>query len=192
MKGENIEVKTSHYAENLIFKVIERSNSSNWKNAVHEWDIVGWQEDTKIQSSCICGKDNIRYLFTIENNENGNILEPIGSHCIKKFKRKELDEITAIYEDLFKLNSALGNKRYITLSSEYFSRKLLMFFYEKNVFVDSKYNNFNGEKDYQFMLDMFNKRDKDSITKPQQSKINGIIVNQIIPFLELQLNKAKN
>lgn len=179
----------SPYAKNLIFKVIENSNSSIWEDAVHEWDIVGWDEDPNIQSACICGKENIRYLFTIKNSENGNILEPIGSHCIKKFNRKELDEITTIYEELFKLKNALNKNQYISLSSEYFSRKLLSFFYTENVFVDSKYNNFNRQKDYQFMLDMFNKRDKDSITDSQQRKINAIIINQIIPFLKLQLNK---
>ena len=184
-------MNSSPYAKNLIFKVIENSNSTNWEDAVHEWDIVGWDEDTEIQSACICGKENIRYLFTIKNKENGNVLEPIGSQCIKKFDRKELDEITAIYEDLFKLKNALSNNRYISLSSEYFSRKLLKFFYEENVFVASKYNNFNGKKDYKFMLDMFNKRDKNSITNPQQRKINGIIISQIIPFLEVQLDKDK-
>lgn len=177
------------YARNLRSKVIENSSSNTWENAVNEWDIVGWDEDNNMQSACICGKENIRYLFTIQNEQNGNILEPIGSKCIKKFNRKELDEITAIYEDLFKLKSALSSDQYISLSSKYFSRKLLKFLYEENVFTDSNYNSFDGENDYYFMLDMFNKRDKDNISKAQQKKINGIIYYQIIPFLKLQLDK---
>jgi len=31
-----------------------------------------------MQSSCICGKENIKYLFTIKNNINGNSVYPIG------------------------------------------------------------------------------------------------------------------
>ena len=57
-----------------------------------EWDITDWDEDYYLETSCLCGKENLRYLFTITNRENGNRLEPIGSQCIKKFERKDLNE----------------------------------------------------------------------------------------------------
>lgn len=40
---------------------------------------------------------------------------------------------------------------------------------------------------YQFIMNMFNKRDKKSITGRQQSKINAIIIKQIIPYLKSTL-----
>ena len=36
---------------------------------------------------------------------------------------------------------------------------------------------------------MFNKKNKDSISKNQQRKINAIIINQIIPYLKELLEK---
>ena len=51
-----------------------------------------------------------------------------------------------------------------------------------------------GEKELtQLLQDIYSsyKRDKNSITNPQQRKINGIIISQIIPFLEVQLDKDK-
>ena len=41
--------------------------------------------------------------------------------------------------------------------------------------------------DYQFMLDMFNKRDKDSITYGQDRKINAVIAFSIKPFLQRRI-----
>lgn len=176
------------YTENLILKIIENSKSNTWEGAVHEWSISDWDEDPEVQETCICGKENIRYLYSIENKYTKKILEPIGSQCIKKFDRDELTEFTIIYEDLFKLRAARKNRKYIELNSNFFTKKLLYFFYEEGVY-DSAYNNFNGKNDYEFMLKMFNKRKKENITDPQQRKIRAIIIKQIIPFVDSQLNK---
>lgn len=173
----------SRYYENLLKQVIDNSNEKQWADAVLEWDITDWSEDEEFETSCICGKENIRYLFTITNKENGNELEPIGSSCIKKFKRDDLDNETAIFEQLFKLQKALSNKKFINLSSDYFSRKLLTYFLEEGVF-NNDYNSFNGQNDHDFLLKMFNKRNKEDITERQQLKINAIIIRQIIPYLK--------
>ena len=55
--------------------------------------------------------------------------------------------------------------------------------YEEGAF-NSKYNNYNGEVDYNFMLKMFNKRNKDDITVAQRKKIAAILLNSIKPFLQ--------
>ncbi|TFI72247.1 transcriptional regulator [Carnobacterium divergens] len=174
---------TSSYYQKLLKKVIDNSNEKKWEEAVLEWDITDWAEDEEFETSCICGKENIRYLFTITNRKNGRELEPIGSSCIKKFKRDDLDNETALFEQLFKLQKALSNKKFINLSSDYFSRKLLKYFYEKGIF-NSEYNSYNGKNDYEFMCKMFNKRNKENITPKQQEKINAIIIFQIIPYLK--------
>ena len=71
-------------------------------------------------------------------------------------------------------------------SSELFSRKLLRWLYEEGAF-DTEYNDYDGEDDYEFMLKMFNKRDKDSISLKQDKKIKALLLNAIKPFLQDRL-----
>ncbi|MDE0581457.1 hypothetical protein ON064_00135 [Planococcus sp. A6] len=177
---------SSIYGRNLLETVIEKSSKKSWDSAVLEWEIDDVIEDKDNKSTCICGKENIRYLFTIRNSYNQNTLFPIGSSCIKKFNREDLNEITLINEKLFKLFHAIKTNKYIQLSSDYFSRKLLEYFFNQGVFKPSQYNNFNGEKDYNFMLKMFNMRSQP--TASQSKKINAIIMTSIKPYLVHMLN----
>jgi hypothetical protein len=176
--------KNSTYYNNLIKQVIDNSAEKVWEAAVLEWEVVDCEEDETLLSSCICGKENLRYLFTIKNKLNANILYPIGSSCIKKFDRDDLNESVSVKEQLFKLLHALENNKYITLSGDLFSRRLLEYFYENDAFQANKYNRNHPVLDYEFLLKMFNKRDKESITPAQKSKINAIIINSIRPFLQ--------
>ena len=73
--------------------------------------------DDSLTESCVCGKEHLRYLFTIRNAENGNELYPIGSTCINKFDRDDLDYEVSVYEDMFRLIRAVENNEYIELSS---------------------------------------------------------------------------
>lgn len=130
-------------------------------------------------------KGNLRYLFTIRNIKNGNTLFPIGSSCIKKFDREELNELTSVKEKLFQLLHAVQDSDFISLNNEYFSRKLLKYLYDDGAFQPSQYNNYDGENDYLFMLSMFNKRTEP--TDKQQRKIRAIIVASIKPYLVEQL-----
>ena len=95
----------------------------------------------------------------------------------------DLDEDVSIREQLFKLFHAIGKNEFITLSSDMFSRKLLFYFYDEDVFKPNSYNRYNPEVDYEFMLQMFNKRNKDSISTLQQRKISAIIIDSIRPYL---------
>jgi len=178
---------SSAYVENLIKSVIDNSQSNTWELSVLEWEIEDCEEDEYLESSCICGKENLRYLYTIKNKYNNNILFPIGSSCIKKFGREDLSSLTSLQEDMFNLLHAIKDRQFISLTSDFFSRKLLKALYDEGA-LDSDYNNFEGERDYEFMLKMFNKRDKDSISIAQNKKIKAIIVNSIRPFLEVKLN----
>ncbi len=177
----------SAYVKNLIQTVITASNGNTWDVAVNEWEILDCEEDDFLSESCICGKENLRYLYTIRNTLNGNILYPIGSSCIKKFERDDLKEETVVREKLFKLRHAVENNEFISLNSELFSRKLLYFLYDDNAFRPNQYNDYDGYNDYEFLLDMFNKRDKNSISSKQQAKIRAIIVSSIRPYLKMKL-----
>lgn len=171
---------------NLIQEVIKKSVSKNWQFAVLEWRIIGCSVDRYLRSDCICGKENIKYLFTIENCENGEILYPIGSSCIKKFERNDLDDLVNVYEKMSRLLEEYENKKFIELNGELFSRKLIYFLYTEGCFKPNQYNHFEPENDYNFLINMFNKRSK--ITENQDKKIKAIIVNYVIPYIK---NKIK-
>lgn len=177
---------SSIYVNNLIKTVIEKSVSKSWNNAVLEWEIDDVIEDEDNESSCICGKENIRYLFTIKNINNQNTLFPIGSSCIKKFEREDLNELTLVNEKLFKLFHAVKANAFISLNSEYFSRKILKYLFDQGAFTPNNYNNFNAENDFNFMLKMFNMRSEPS--EKQLKKIRGIIVSSLKPYLIQSLN----
>lgn len=170
------------YYENLIMTVVKNSLGHTWRDAVIEWDIVECEEDEECASKCVCGKEDIKYLYTIRNEYTHAMLFPIGSCCIKKFNRKDLNEKISIVEGMYKLYKAINDNKLIDLSSAYFSRKLLAALFEDGAF-DTEYNDYTGYQDYQFMLRMFNKRDKDSITWSQQKKINAIIAFSLKPYL---------
>ena len=67
--------------------------------------------------------------------------------------------------------------------------KVLKYLYEEGVFKDTKYNKFNGENDYDFLVKMFNKNKRGKITEMQQKKINAIIINSIMPYLNQKLGE---
>lgn len=174
----------SAYYRNLIQRVIDNSDASNWEDAVLEWEVDDCEEDETLQASCVCGKEELRYLFTIRNTRNGNLLYPIGSSCIKKFDRDDLDEEVAVKEQLFKLLHAIESNSFITLSSDFFSRKLLRYLYDIDAFEATEYNRYDPYNDYQFLLDMFNKR---LWSERQEKKATAIILNSIRPFLREML-----
>lgn len=177
----------STYYRNLIQRVIDNSEASNWDSAVLEWDVFDCEEDETLESSCICGKEELRYLFTIRNTLNGNILYPIGSSCIRKFQRDDLDDEVAVKEQLFKLLHAIENNSFLTLSSDFFSRKLLLYLLNLGAFKPTVYNHYYPEEDYQFLLDMFNKGSRR--TESQDKKATAIILNSIRPFLREMLRE---
>lgn len=179
---------STRYVKNLINRVIDLSESDNWEIAVNEWEIIDCEEDESQSESCVCGKEHLYYLFTIRNRLNENTLFPIGSSCINKFGRDDLDEEASLREQMFKLYHAVDRNQFISLSPDFFSRKLLKKLYEEGAF-DNDFNGYDGYDDYQFTLKMFNKRDKSTITSRQQGKIRAIIVASIRPFLQEQLDR---
>lgn len=174
------------YVDNLISTVIQASEADTWEAAVLEWEITDCVEDPSCTSTCICGKESLKYRYTITNKKTHRLLVPIGSSCIHKFERDDLDSQTSLAEQTFRLLHAVERNKYLEFSSELFSRKLLLQLYNDHAF-DTAYNNYHGLKDYEFMLKMFNKRDKSSITAAQHKKIKAILLNSIKPHLQKRL-----
>ena len=172
--------------EQLAKVVIEKSESKNWDGAVKEWDLVDTNEDESALSTCVCGKTGLRYLHRIANLFNRQSIYPIGSCCIKRFMRSDLNEKIDVEEKLFRLYHAVGSNQFLSLSPELFSRKLIKYLYAHGAF-DSNDPNYTSKNDYQFFLDMFNKRNKATITVKQDKKIKAILLNNIRPFIKKQL-----
>lgn len=88
---------------------------------------------------------------------------------------------------MYHLVHAIESGERIELTSKYFSKKLLLALYEEGAFAPNQYNGYDGKNDYQFMLDMYNKRNKSNITEQQHRKIRGLIAYSIKPFLRERL-----
>ena len=166
--------------------VLEKSESKKWDVAVKEWDLVDTNEDESALSTCVCGKTGLRYLHRIINLFNHQSIYPIGSCCIKRFNRTDLNERIDVEEKLFKLYHAVDSNQFLSLSPELFSRRLITYLYTQGAF-DSDNPSYIPKNDYQFFLDMFNKRNKALITTKQDKKIKAILLNNIRPFIKRQL-----
>lgn len=164
----------------LIEAIVEHSESDNWESAVQEWSMTGCKVDSSCSSQCVCGQENIKYLFRITNNLNGANLFPIGSRCINKFGRRDLDEQVNVYEQMCRLLEAVKDGKFIEFNSDLFSKKLIKYLYDHNAFKPSSYNMNDPYNDYKFMLDMFNKRSEPTVH--QRNKVTAIIMSSIIPY----------
>ena len=67
----------SKYQENLIKTVMDKSWGNTWEEAVQEWDIIDCAEDNSLSRSCICGKEQIKYLYRLHNRKTNQWLFPI-------------------------------------------------------------------------------------------------------------------
>ena len=166
--------------------VVNHSQQSTWEESVHEWDIIACSIDEKKKKRCICGQEGLKYCFAIKNRYNRNIIYPIGSSCILKFERRDLKQTLNIYEQLFSIRTKYYNREKITLKD--FSGALLQFFYEKGVFKPTRYNQYNPENDYKFMVQMYHQ--VTDLTERQQSKVNALIINYIIPYIQTLENPS--
>lgn len=78
----------------LIENSEEVENTGGLFGYVIQWDYVDYVDTGFIESTCsLCGKHPLRYLYTIENKNNGEQLE-VGSSCIKLFSEDIGDKYT--------------------------------------------------------------------------------------------------
>jgi hypothetical protein len=175
MAGENFEA--------LRHVVVGSSEADRWDTAVLEWRVIDLREDSAGEGVCVCGQQNLVKLFTIRNSRNGEELFPIGSRCINHFGQQDLDRDVSLLGDLLKLRASLQEGVRVTLTGEFFSRAMLEYFYDSNVFFADNWNGGDSESEYLFILKMFNKHDKDSISGPQRRKVNVLLRTKIEPFV---------
>ena len=164
-------------------KVIEgHSVANDFYRAVHEWSVIAVEEDPLQEGECLCGQQDLRYKYTIRNQYTGQDLEYIGSKCVEHFQSSALTLQVNVLRGLFDLRKKMLAGQTVSLNED-FSREILKWLYEEGAFPASQYNNNNGAGDYQFLLDMFNKRNKDEITAGQHKKIRGLMYYTVKPFI---------
>ncbi len=155
--------KMTTFRKALHDAVISKSDGEIWETAVMEWDITDYYKAES--ETCVCGQQHIKHCFILKNRQTDKYLNPIGSDCIKKFGREDLNKNLLLIEDLIKLKTAMEEGKYITLSSDYFTARLIQFFARCKV-ID--------EDQAKFLLEMF--RRQRMATERQQRYINCMIM----------------
>lgn len=167
----------------LATAVVGESEASDWASAVLEWQMVGVEHDPEARGVCVCGQTGLAHLFTIRNQHNDAWLYPIGSTCINQFGRADLDRDVDVLPGLLGLREALRTQQRVDLTADHFSRAMLAYLYEEGAFPPDRWNGGDGRNDYEFLLKMFNKRNKDEITHPQRRKISALLNGRVFPFV---------
>lgn len=166
------------YGKNFLNPIICSSEFEGWKEAAQEWKVIYYGEVEG--TTCICGKEEIKYISGIINCLNGNELFPIGSRCIKKFKSENMNEDINVYKEVFnkiskgisKLRETTDKGESIKFNARLFSEELIRYLNKKGALNSS---------DCQFLLDTLGQRCKKSEKKEQ---INKIIDESIVPYIK--------
>lgn len=170
----------SEARKKLIDAIVTNSEAENWDDAVTEWDVCDEiTEDWTGMSQCVCGQSDIRYLYRIRNHVTGHELYPIGSCCIEKFGRTELNRDAETLRKLILIRHAVENNETVTVNKKYFSRHFISYLYEHNAFRDSPRNFNDAEFDYKLLTKAFNSR---SISENEANRVREIIDTYVIPF----------
>lgn len=166
------------YDKNFLHPIICCSVSQKWKSAAKEWKVIYYGEVEG--TTCICGKEEIKYISGIYNRLNGNELYPIGSRCINKFKSEEMNKDINEYKEAFnkisngisKLKEIVGKGESIKFTARLFSEELIRYLNQKEAIDDNE---------SQFFLDVIGKRYKRS---GEREQINKIIESHIVPYIQ--------
>lgn len=170
---------------NLPKEVVALSCADNFDAARHEWDLVDRDIDPDCLQSCVCGKEGLRYLFTICNRETGAELYPIGSSCIELFGRKDLDQQVGITKQMYEVLAEYRETGSLRLNGGAITRAVLKQLYEEGCFDPNSYNDGNPETDYQFLVKMFNRRNE--LSEGQRRKVWMLLNRTVGPYLERTL-----
>ena len=170
---------------NLPREVVALSCADDFESARYEWDLVDRGIDPTSSQICVCGKEGLKYLFTIRNRETGAKLYPIGSSCIELFGRKDLDQQTNIAIQMYAVLAEYREIGSLKLNGGALTKAVLKQLYEEGCFTPTSFNKGNPETDYQFLVDMFNKRKEPS---EKQQRKTWMLLNKVVgPYLERTL-----
>lgn len=139
------------YPQIVRENILPLSIAGNLPEAFKEWYFTENTEDhgSAIETCQLCGKEEIRYHFEIENENTGNQLW-VGSHCILKFHlsvyegdilldekaaKKKLDQLTKKMQ----LESCMKSLEKLVGAEENEILKNALEFYKTNKYLTPKY-----------------------------------------------------
>lgn len=163
--------------------VIAASDAGTWKKALLEWEVASLEEHPTSDGECVCGQTGLLWMYTITNEVNGAELYPIGSSCVNHFGRTDLNRRVDVLHKLAFVQATANAGKPVEMTTEFFSRAALKFLFEEGAFTPDSFNHGDGANDYEFLLKMFGKRDKTTITSKQRYKLRKLVEDKIIPFV---------
>lgn len=173
-------------SKKTIYKIItENSLSKKFDEAVNEWDITDYIKCGKTKEKCICGEEEIDIGYKISNKFTNKELYPVGSTCLKLFRRKDINDKIIVVEMKYALYESIKEDLDRDYDKRYYSRKLIDSLYREGAFKGNIYNLGNGYNDYIFFLGVFNR--KTIMIESEQKKARYIIETQIMPYLDKSL-----
>lgn len=164
------------------------TNGESRKGGAGEWISRGYDMAGYRFGYCQGGEDNGWYVFLMKRlpDKEPDFAEGKSSG---ESERKELLETAGGYVRLLELLQAVEEDKFLTLSPELFSDKVLKELYDAGAFLPTRYNNYSPKEDYSFLVRMLHAKGKHRITWKQQGKIAAILINSIKPYLKRQMGK---
>lgn len=160
----------------LAYEIIKKSESKEWKEAVKEWEVDESCRTNESRVACICGKEKIKNKYKLVNKKNKKYIYPVSKKCIKKLGRDELNREVNTIEEMKRLEESIAEGEYLSIESGKLSKKIIDQLYKEGAFEGNKYNKFNGKNDYEFVVKMINKRNKNSISEQEEKKLKAIMM----------------
>lgn len=166
--------------ERLSSAVVVMSNCDTFDRARMEWRVIEYR---RARTTCVCGQQNLDGFYVLRNSLNDRRLGPIGSTCIRLFERSDMDSDVNALAQLHVLHEALqsGADDLLPINSKYFSRASLLWLAEDSAFDSNQWNGFDPWRDYEFMLDMFNKVNRGSAGQDRKARV--LLDRSIKPYL---------
>ena len=170
--------------------ILNGSKSNSIARAIREWSIQDVTVNYANSGVCLCGQRGIHFEYGIVNEKTGVYLYPIGSECIKKFKRGDFSDYASGFEECMRIAESMHHgslcgvwmnpaSGFSVDDSTWFSKKLLRFLYKEGCFKATVYNDYDPVNDLEFCIDMFNTGTHwGHITDKQRGKI--AVMNRMI------------
>ena len=99
----------------LMDEVVSLSESES--DVCTQWEVIGMHKAMGGESlSCVCGKTKLKTCFIIKNKHNGNVVDNVGSECVRHFANEEMVNNANLFEMGLKrkvpMNARFGSKTY--------------------------------------------------------------------------------
>lgn len=164
---------------------MENSVSKHLPTAIKEWQSIA-KIHNEIDSSirCLCGTKGIKDWYELVNAKNGKRLIHIGANCIEYFTAATDYLPAREIKKLGNLKRLASQNQVPEFTKTNFSRPLLTYLLENDVFRERPNNNFHAFNDYKLLKDLIYKGgSKNAYSSEEFAKLTQLWTAYIKPFL---------